>query len=102
MCFSEHYSILNDFPRNRFGILPRYGTADEVKWFACEPTYVLHWLNAFEEVEAGTGHTVVVLDGYFMRNAEVFTSVFRGQGTLDFHKMAPQLYRWRFNLGKGT
>ena len=36
-----------------------------------------------------------------MRNAKVFTSVFQGRGTLDFHKMAPQLYRWTFDLVTG-
>jgi carotenoid cleavage dioxygenase-like enzyme len=57
---------------------------------------VLHWLNAYEDEEG-----VLVLDGYHMREADVFTSLFRGKGTLDFHKMQPQLYRWRLDMRAG-
>jgi carotenoid cleavage dioxygenase len=48
MCFTKNYSILNDFNRNRFGIIPRYGDSSQLKWFDAKPTYVLHWLNAYE------------------------------------------------------
>jgi carotenoid cleavage dioxygenase len=103
MAFTRNYSIVNDFPRNRLGIIPRYGNGDEIKWFACQHTYVLHWLNAYEtEVDEQSGlANKIVLDGYFMRNADVFTTVLMGRGTLDFHKMAPQLYRWTFDLVTG-
>ena len=84
MCFSENWSILNDLPvfwdaelmkhRNlhavrlhegvpsRFALIPRHGTAEDVRWFEAEPTYVLHWLNAYEEGDE------VILDGYFQDN----------------------------------
>jgi carotenoid cleavage dioxygenase-like enzyme len=69
MSFSERYSILNDLPvfwdaslleRNihaiklhdlpsRFAVIPRHGKADDVRWFEAEPTYVLHFLNAYRK-----------------------------------------------------
>jgi carotenoid cleavage dioxygenase len=79
MAFTDHYAILNDLPLfwdpealrhgahavrffqdlpSRFGILPRRGTPEEVMWFDARPTYVLHWINAFEDGDE------VVLDGY--------------------------------------
>ncbi len=33
----------------RFGVLPRYGTADQIKWFEAEPCYVLHTVNCYED-----------------------------------------------------
>ncbi|MEL7155307.1 MAG: carotenoid oxygenase family protein, partial [Actinomycetota bacterium] len=70
MAFTENYAILNDCPMfwepdllkkghhvsayypdmpTRFGILPRRGGSDEIRWFEAEPTYVLHWINAYED-----------------------------------------------------
>lgn len=38
----------------RIGVMPRYGTNDDVRWFEIEPCYVFHFLNAWEE-----GDTIV-------------------------------------------
>src|SRR5690606_19301736 len=64
MAFTENFSILIDLPLfwnpellakgvhhaeyypdkpTRFAILPRYGSASDVRWFEAAPTYVLHW-----------------------------------------------------------
>lgn len=131
MAFTEHYSILNDFPLfwdekllakgvhanrlhkdlpSRFAVIPRYGATSEVRWFEATPTYVLHFLNAFEEVDTA-GHTVVVLDGYRqldpMPDSEqpfvpsVPLKYRRMMVYLDLYSMKPQLWRWRFNLNTG-
>ena len=34
---------------SRFGIIPRFGTADEVKWFEANPCYIYHTINCWEE-----------------------------------------------------
>ena len=52
-----HAVRLHEGLPSRFALVPRAG--GEVRWFEAAPTYVLHWLNAFEE--GGE----VVLDGYF-------------------------------------
>jgi carotenoid cleavage dioxygenase len=120
MAFTEHYSILNDLPvfwdkdllaRNihavrlhdglpsRFAIVPRHG--GEIRWFEAEPTYVLHWVNAYEE-----GHEIV-LDGYFQEDP---TPAPRGDALpgyghmmayLDEYSFRPKLHRWRFDLATG-
>jgi carotenoid cleavage dioxygenase len=122
MSFSEHYSILNDFPafwdekllargvhavrmhRNlpsRFAILPRHGRSDEVRWFEAEPTYVLHFLNAYEE------GTEIVLDGYFQDDPTPPPLEHAPPGFghlmafLDEHSFRPRLHRWRFDLASG-
>ena len=83
MAFTEHYAILNDLPLfwdpdllaqgihlprfypdlpSRFAIVPRHGTADDIRWFEAEPTYVLHWINAYEDGDE------IVLDGFFQHD----------------------------------
>jgi predicted Rossmann fold flavoprotein len=71
MMFTENFAILNDFPLHwdesllaqgkhklsyfdqkpsRFAVVPRrHAPQTGVKWFEASPTYVLHWLNAWEE-----------------------------------------------------
>ncbi|ROS01112.1 carotenoid cleavage dioxygenase [Sinobacterium caligoides] len=122
MAFSENYSILVDLPLywdpelleqgrhharyyadqpSRFGILPRYGTADDVQWFEASATYVLHWMNAYEEGDE------IVLDGYFQDNPDpeplpgLPKTVGKMMANLDIHSFQSKLHRWRFNLKTG-
>ncbi|WP_156472039.1 carotenoid oxygenase family protein [Sphingorhabdus sp. M41] len=122
MAFTENYAIFNDCPlywkpelieRNlyipayhpdeptRFGIIPRMGQPEDIKWFEAKPTYVLHWSNAYEEGDE------VVLDGYF-QNEPVpppltdFPSGYESMGaSIDLHSFKPELHRWRFNMKTG-
>lgn len=122
MAFTTNWSILNDFPlfweeellpkgyhvarfhpemKSRFGLIPRYGTADQIRWFEAEPTYVLHFLNAWEEGDE------VVLDGYFQDNPvpktspDAWPAYERIMTFLDQNMLQPKLHRWRFNLKTG-
>ena len=121
MAFSKNYSILNDLPvfwdeellkRNihavrqhnlpaRFGIIPRYGSANDIRWFEADPCYVLHFLNAYEEGDE------IVMDGYFQRNPtpDPIKDAPKGfehmMAYLDEHSFRPELRRWRFNLKTG-
>jgi carotenoid cleavage dioxygenase len=122
MIFSENWSILNDLPvfwdaellkrdlhvvrlhkglKSRFALIPRHGQPKDVRWFEAEPTYVLHFLNAYEDGDE------VVMDGYFQENptpAPIDNA--DGYGHLmayvDEHSFRPKLHRWRFNLTTGT
>ena len=49
---------------SRFAVVPRRGDATDVRWFEAEPTYVLHWINAYEDGDE------IVLDGYFQDDPE--------------------------------
>jgi len=122
MAFTTNWSILNDFPlfweehllpkgyhvarfhpdmKSRFGLIPRYGTADQIRWFEGEPTYVLHFLNAWEEGDE------VVMDGYFQDNPvpetspDAWPAYERIMTFLDQNMLQPKLHRWRFNLKTG-
>jgi carotenoid cleavage dioxygenase len=89
-----------DIP-SRFGILPRFGDPGSIRWFEAEPTYVLHWLNAWEDGDE------VVLDGYFQedpvpgRYEGAPPELERMMAFLDQHLLKPRLHRWRFDLKSG-
>ena len=122
MCFSENYSILNDFPmywpqaaieqgfyvpifdqsmKSRFGIIPRMGSRNDVKWFEADPTYVLHFTNAWEEGDE------VIMDGYFQEQPyppplEQFGDKYKAMAAnIDLHSFKTHLHRWRFNMTTG-
>jgi carotenoid cleavage dioxygenase len=122
MAITTHYSILNDCPLfwdaellkrdiyatryhrdmpMRIGVIPRQGAASEMKWFECKSTFVLHWINAFEQGDE------IVLDGYFESNPspsvatdiDLNAKMFR---FLDLHAMEARPYRWRLNMKTGA
>lgn len=121
MAFSENYSILNDLPvfwdedllkrdihavrmhdlPSRFAILPRYGTEKDIRWFEADPTYVLHFLNAYEEGDE------IIMDGYFQEDPtpKPLNDGPKGyehlMAYIDEHSFKPKLHRWRFNLKTG-
>lgn len=122
IAFSKNYTILNDLPvfwdpellkqgvhatrffpelPSRFGILPRYGDPGSIRWFEAEPTYVLHWLNAWEDGDE------LVLDGYFQESPVpghypgAAAELERMMAFLDQFLLKPRLHRWRFNLATG-
>jgi carotenoid cleavage dioxygenase len=125
MAFTDNYAILNDCPLfwdpelmargvyattwhpeqpTRFAIIPRRGNPEEIRWFEADPTYVLHWINAFE-MHDHEGHWII-LDGFFQHNpspsvprdADLNTRMFR---FLDLYAMESRPHRWRFNLTTG-
>ncbi len=121
MCFTENWSILNDLPLfwdptaladgyysnrfhrdmpSRFALVPRHGTTEDIRWFEADPTFVLHWTNAYEDGDE------VVLDGFFQHNPTArgidrFPPELKGFETLDFNVIQPRAHRWRFNLVTG-
>lgn len=123
MAFTPQYAIVNDLPlfwdaqllaRNvhaarlhdgvpsRFALVPRGGLAQDIRWFEAAPTYVLHWINAFEDGDE------VVLDGYFQDQPmppslpDAPAGHGRMMAYLDLHSMQTRMHRWRFNLRTGT
>jgi carotenoid cleavage dioxygenase-like enzyme len=122
MAFTEQYAILNDCPLfwdealleqgahvprfrpdvpTRFAVVPRRGTTAEIRWFEADPTYVLHWTNAYEDGDE------IVLDGFFQGDpmpkadgeTDPYRRAFRG---IDTHRMQTRLHRWRFDLTTGA
>ncbi|MFN0095855.1 MAG: carotenoid oxygenase family protein [Dehalococcoidia bacterium] len=120
MAITEHYSILHDFPLmndpkalaegryrlnfhrdmpSRFAVIPRHGSASDVRWFEATPRYMLHVVNAWEEgdelVMRGTPYSIQRrFDG-----SHDFEAYERGiaMNATDF-----EFYEWRFNLRTGA
>lgn len=124
MAFTKNYSILIDLPLfwdeqllkagihsacfhpnlpTRFAIVPRHGSPNEIRWFNAAPTYVLHWMNAWEEGDE------IILDGYFQEDPDPAPLDIPGVdkrfgkllANIDENSFKPKLHRWRFNLRTG-
>ncbi|ORW05389.1 carotenoid oxygenase family protein [Mycobacterium kyorinense] len=122
MAFTENYVVLNDFPLfwepellardlhvarfhpdmpSRFAVLPRRGQTSDIRWFEAEPTFVLHFVNAYEDGDE------IVLDGFFQADPEPADT---GTGSkwqrafrfLALDRMQARLHRWRLNLVTGA
>lgn len=122
MAFTKNYAILNDLPLfwdpealaqgahavrffhelpSRFAIVPRRGNPEDVMWFEAKPTYVLHWINAYEDGDE------VVLDGYSQdpRRGTRTKGLPESLGAfemLDINAIGAHAYRWRFNTKTGA
>jgi carotenoid cleavage dioxygenase-like enzyme len=120
MAFTENYVILNDFPLfwdpallehdvhlprfypdlpSRFAVLPRRGGPGDIRWFEADPTFVLHFTNAYEDGD------VIVLDGFYEGEPQPLDTggskwdkLFR---FLALDRLQARLHRWRFNMVTG-
>ncbi|MFT4977657.1 MAG: carotenoid cleavage dioxygenase-like enzyme [Myxococcota bacterium] len=114
------YTILHDFPvffdperfkqtgkrvplfhpdvPTRYGVIPRFGTDDDIKWFSFAPCYMLHVVNCWEE-----GDWVVMVG---CRTADPTLKPDRRDGRiaamLSGIKLKASLYEWRMNLATGA
>jgi carotenoid cleavage dioxygenase len=110
MSLTERYAVIYDLPvvfdlqaassgasfpyrwdpeyHSRVGLLPRDGTADDVKWFDIEPCYVFHPLNAYDNGDE------VVLD--VVRHPRMFATQLLGPD-----EGAPTLNRWTLDIPAG-
>ena len=98
MASTENHVILNDFPLfwdpqllehdvhlprfypdipSRFAVIPRRGRTGDIRWFEADPTFVLHFTNAYEDGDE------IVLDGFFEARPSRWTPVARS-GTGSF------------------
>jgi carotenoid cleavage dioxygenase-like enzyme len=116
---TERYSILHDFPLfhdvsvlrehgyrvarfhrdlpSRFGVVPRRGGGDQVRWFEFEPGFVLHMVNAWEEGDW------IVMDGCFQPDPTIRRRPEDGElgSMLAYLRVRAHLHRWRMNLVTG-
>lgn len=119
MGVTENYSILHDLPvyhdegalragrhkivfnaqlPARFGVIPRYGEPDSIKWFEFSPCFLYHVINCWEE-----GDEVVMVACRYMPATQE-------DGSIDEHRTAKmiahlvmdaRLWRYRMNLKTG-
>jgi carotenoid cleavage dioxygenase len=117
--FTPNYTILHDFPLyhdvevlrrtghrvvqfhrdqpSRFGVIPRLGTQEQVRWFEFTPGYVLHMVNAWEEGDW------IVMDGCFQPDPTIRRDPAEGilGSMLAYLRYKGHLRRWRMNLVTG-
>lgn len=122
MAFTRNYAILNDFPLfwqpellerdlhvarlnrdlpSRFAVIPRRGNTSDIRWFEADPTYVLHFTNAYEDGDE------IILDGFYQGDPEpgddgVGSKWQRTFRFLALDRMQARLHRWRLNLVTGS
>ena len=116
---TENYSLLHDWPffhdpdmlksigrrvvtfkpdmPSRIGVIPRYGTQDQVKWFEFKPGYVLHMVNAWEEGDW------IIMDGCMQPDPRIKRDPAEGPlaSMLAYMRVKSHLYRWRMNVRTG-
>ena len=120
MAVTPNYTVLHDLPLfydmdafaagrhklkfypelpSRFGVVPRHGRSDQIRWFEASPTYMYHVANAWEE-----GDEIVMTGTPFRLPRD-----WRGNLEVDkFPKMLANLehdflfMEWRFDLRTGT
>jgi carotenoid cleavage dioxygenase len=117
MCFTENHAILDDFPLHwdeallaqgkhkltyderrptRFAVVPRrHAPQDGIRWFEASPTYVLHWLNAWEKGDE------IVMHGYHQATPMPRAGYDNGGETLGPERYGPTLHEWRLDLRSG-
>jgi carotenoid cleavage dioxygenase-like enzyme len=117
MAITERHSILMDLPLindkqaaragrfklhfersmpSRFGVIPRYGSADEVRWFDADPCFIYHSVNAREEGDE------IVLDVCRVKHPEPRDDLDGPLAQmLSYLRLDAHLYRYRFNLRTG-
>ena len=123
LAVTEHYTILHDFPLHpdpealqagrhklvfhpeipsRFGIVPRYGKASELRWFEASPGYMLHAVNAWEE-DGKDGKSIVMIGTpYRIHDGDDGKpDVQRLIKTIRNRRRDYLLKEWRFNLDTG-
>nr|WP_062335510.1 carotenoid oxygenase family protein [Herbidospora sakaeratensis] len=117
MAITENHAVLMDLPLyqdldaarqgrykltfdrslpSRFGVIPKRGRADQIRWFEAKPCYIYHVVNAWEE-----GREIV------MDVCRVGRPAPSGGGSvlarmISYLKLDARMYRYRFDLTTGT
>jgi carotenoid cleavage dioxygenase len=116
---TEHYTIFMDLPLtfrlerfqqgepafaferdrpSRFGILPRHGDNQTIRWFESPSCYVFHTLNAYE-----SGDNIILIACRTGSTNVLGTSPSPHEGdNRQVEDTVPLLYHWQFNLKTGT
>ncbi|MDV6378722.1 carotenoid oxygenase family protein [Sporosarcina sp. GW1-11] len=94
-------TFFDDMPA-RFGIIPRHGTNEDVKWFEAKSCFILHLSNCYEDGDN------VIMEGCVTFNPgkpEVGKQASNATDKIKeaMNKTATQyrMYRWTFNLKTG-
>ncbi len=116
---TEHYSILHDLPLfhdpeamklgrhriafhpetpTRLGVIPRFGTNEQLRWFEFSPCFLYHVVNSWED-----GDWVVMVGCRYMPALAADGSIDAARTARDVAELVQRarLWRWRMNLKTG-
>ena len=119
MAITEHYSILHDLPvlhkenayeagrhaiqfdsslPARFGVIPRTGESDSIRWFEFSPCFLYHAINAWEE-----GEEIIMIACRFMPQLNEDGSIDekRTAHLIGHLGMDSRLWRYTMNMKTG-
>ncbi len=118
MAITQNYALLMDLPvvltdsaiksrrwnihfdpklSTRFGVIPRNGQGNEVRWFEFDPCYIYHVINAWEQ-----GDEVVLQACRFVDNGRPLDQRFGPYASMvDVLALRAHIYCWRMNLKTG-
>jgi len=118
MAATENYSILMDLPLiadpaaaaagrhrlvfdrelpARFAVIPRYGSAEEVRWFEASPCYIYHSINAWEQ------NGEIVLDVCRVKQPKPLPAGASPLAKmLGYLRLDAHVHRYRFDLERGS
>jgi carotenoid cleavage dioxygenase len=124
MAITKHYAVLHDLPLMhdpeafalgrhklvfrpdlpaRFGVIPRFGSAAELRWFEFTPCFVYHVVNAWEEHDRrGRWITMVACRYMPTERADGSIDALATAGNIAALRMHARLWRWRMNLDTGA
>lgn len=123
MAITEHYTVLHDLPLAhdaeafargrhklffhadlpaRFGVIPRYGRPEAVRWFEFAPCFVYHVVNAWEEYDR-RGHWITMVACRYLPAQRADGAIDAPATARDIAslRMRARLWRWRMNLDTG-
>jgi carotenoid cleavage dioxygenase len=119
MAVTEHYSIVHDLPLfhdeeamklgrhkidfhpelpTRFGVIPRYGKSEELRWFEFTPCFLYHVVNAWEE-----GDWITMVACRYMPATRPDGSIDAARTAKNVAElvMTARLWCWRMNVKTG-
>ena len=121
---TKNYSVLHDLPfffdpellkkgirkggfhkdvPARFGIIPRFGRSEDVKWFEAKSAWVMHLTNCYEDgdwvIQDGCMWPELVKPPVGIGPEEAYAGI---QRNLDLTTSGAHIYRWMFNMVTGA
>jgi carotenoid cleavage dioxygenase-like enzyme len=81
---------------SRFGVIPRYGSPESIRWFEAEPCFIYHSVNAWEDGNE------VVMDVCRVKKPEPRSDLDGPLAQmLSYLRLDANLHRYRFNMHTG-
>lgn len=91
----------HDIP-SRFGIIPRFGRSEDVRWFEAKPSWVMHLANCYEDgdwvIQDGCLWPELVKPPIGTEAHDIYARIKRN---VDATATGAHMYRWMFNMVTG-